>query len=67
MNYLLKKNKRVTKKINISIHELSKFDEILLVGSGKGVISLQSINKIEWKPRSNLIYKELLGIYNKLL
>ena len=67
MNYLLKKTKRVTKKINISIHELSKFDEILLVGSGKGVISLQSINKIEWKPRSNLIYKELLGIYNKLL
>ena len=40
---------------------------ILLVGSGKGVISLQSINEIEWKPRSNLIYKELLGIYNKLL
>ena len=67
MSYLLGKTKRVTKKINISIHELSKFDEILLVGSGKGVISLQSINEIDWKPRSNLIYKELLGIYNKLL
>ena len=67
MSYLLEKTKRATKKINISIHELSKFDEILLVGSGKGVISLQSINKTEWKPRSNLIYKELLGIYNKLL
>ena len=67
MNYLLDKTKRVTKKINISIHELSKFDEILLVGSGKGVISLLSINKINWKPKSNLIYKELLSIYTKLL
>ena len=67
MNYLLKKTKRISKKINISIHELSKFDEIILVGSGKGVISLQSINKIHWKPKSNLIYKELLNIYNKLV
>ena len=67
MSYLLEKTKRVTKKINISIHELSKFDEILLVGSGKGVISLKSINKVNWKPKSNLIYKELLSIYTKLL
>ena len=67
MNYLLSKTKRFVKKINISIHELSTFDEIILVGSGKGVISLQSINKIHWKPKSNLIYKELLNIYNKLL
>ena len=67
MNYLLSKTKRIIKKIDISIHELSKFDEIILVGSGKGVISLQVINKIHWKTKSNLIYKELLNIYNKLL
>ena len=67
MNYLLSNTKRVSKKINISIHELSTFDEIILVGSGKGVINLKSINKINWKPKSNLIYKELLNIYNKLL
>ena len=67
MNYLLSKTKRVSKKINISIHELSKFDEILLVGSGKGVISLQSINKVSWKPKSNLIYKEILDLYKKLV
>jgi len=66
MNYLLNKTKRVNKKINIYICELSKFDEILLVGSGKGVISLQSINKINWKPKSNLIYKELSNLYKKL-
>ena len=67
MNYLLSKTKRESKKINISIHELSTFDEIVLVGSGKGVISLRSINKIHWKSKSNLIYKELLDIYNKLM
>ena len=67
MKYLLSKTKRDSKKINISIHKLSTFDEIVLVGSGKGVISLRSINKIHWKPKSNLIYKELLDIYNKLI
>ena len=67
MNYLLSKTKRNSKKINISIHELSKFDEILLVGSGKGVISLQSINKVSWKPKSNLIYKEFLNLYKMLV
>jgi 4-amino-4-deoxychorismate lyase len=67
MSYLLSKTKRPSKKINISVHELFKFDEIILVGSGKGVLSLKLIDKIEWKPRSNLIYKELLNIYNKLL
>ena len=67
MNYLLSKTKRSSKKINISVNKLFTFDEIILVGSGKGVISLKSINKIEWKPRSNLIYKELLNIYNKIL
>ena len=67
MNYLLRNTKRAHKKINISIHELPTFDEIILVGSGKGVISLKLIKNIDWKPKSNLIYKELLNIYNKLL
>jgi 4-amino-4-deoxychorismate lyase len=67
MSYLLRNIKRVNKKIDISIHELSTFDEIILVGSGKGVISLKSIKNIDWKPKSNLIYKELLNSYNKLL
>ena len=67
MSYLLRNTKRVNKKINISVHELPKFDEIILVGSGKGVISLNLIKNIDWKPKSNLIYKELLNTYNKLL
>jgi len=31
------------------------------------VISLKLIKNIDWKPKSNLIYKELLNTYNKLL
>ena len=67
MQYLLNRSKRTSKKINISISQLSKFDEILLVGSGKGVISLKLIKEINWYSKSNVIYKELLNIYNKLL
>ena len=67
MQYLLYRTKRTSKKINISISQLSKFDEILLVGSGKGVISLKLIKEINWYSKSNVIYKELLNIYNKLL
>jgi branched-subunit amino acid aminotransferase/4-amino-4-deoxychorismate lyase len=67
MQYLLNRTKRTSKKINISISQLSKFDEILLVGSGKGVISLKLIKEINWYSKSNVIYKELLNIYNKLL
>lgn len=67
MSYLLSNTKRINKKINISVNELPTFDEIILVGSGKGVISLSLIKNIDWKPKSNLIYKELLNTYNKLL
>lgn len=66
MTYLLNETKRVTKKTNILLNNLHSFDEILLVGSGKGVISLSSISKMNWKPKSNIVYKELLSIYKKL-
>ena len=67
INYLLSKTKRLVKKIDISVSNLEKYEEIIIVGSGKGVVSLSSIPQIKWKSRSNLIYKELLTCYNKLL
>jgi branched-subunit amino acid aminotransferase/4-amino-4-deoxychorismate lyase len=67
MNYLLNETNRIIKKFNISVKKLYLYDEILLVGSGKGVVSLSSISKIKWKRKSNLIYKELLTSYKKLL
>ena len=67
MNYILRKTKRMIKKTYISIKSLHEYEEILLVGSGKGVVSLSSIPQINWKSRSDLIYKELLTSYTKLL
>ena len=46
------KNIKMIKK-NIFINELNIYDEILLIGSGKGVTSVKTINQICWK-RKNL-------------
>ena len=67
MNYILRKTKRMIKKTYIPIKSLHEYEEILLVGSGKGVVSLSSIPQINWKSKSDLIYKELLTSYTKLL
>ena len=40
-------------KKDIFINELNQYDEIILIGSGKGVASVKTINKIRWK-RKNL-------------
>jgi len=39
----------------------------LLVGSGKGVVSLSAIPEINWKSKSTLIYKEFMNLYKKIL
>ena len=67
MDYLLNKTKREIKKINISIESLHKYQEILLVGSGKGVVTLSSIHQINWKSQSNLVYKEFRNLYKNIL
>ena len=45
------KIKRIIKK-DILLKEIKNYDEILLLGSGKGVTSVKSINEIKWKRRS---------------
>ena len=67
MKYLLRNTKRKIKKIDISIKNLSKYEEILLIGSGKGVVNLKSIPEINWKSKSDLIYKELKNLYKNIL
>ena len=44
---------KVKKIINkdISINSLKEFDEIILIGSGKGVASVKTINEIKWKTK----------------
>jgi 4-amino-4-deoxychorismate lyase len=47
------------KKINnkdINVNSLKEFDEIILIGSGKGVASVKTINQIKWQRKSLKFY-----------
>ncbi len=48
---------------DIIINEINLYDEIILVGSGKGVTSVSEIEKIGWKRKSFKYYKKLISIY----
>ena len=50
---------------DIFIKNLENYDEILLIGSGKGVVSVSKIENNAWKRKSMRIYKKLFKIYNK--
>ena len=39
------------------VNSLKEFDEILLIGSGKGVASVKTINQVGWKRKSLKFYK----------
>ena len=56
------KIKKIIKK-DILIKELKNYDEILLVGSGKGVTSVKKINEINWKRKNLKKYKLLKRYY----
>ena len=54
-------------KINykdIFVKKLVNYDEILLIGSGKGVVSVSKIENTSWKRKSLKTYKKLFKIYN---
>ena len=49
---------------DIPINSLKEFDEIILIGSGKGVASVKTINQIKWK-RKNLKFYNILSRHYK--
>ena len=56
--YKFFKNKfRKIKKKDILIDDLKNYDEILLIGSGKGVASVKTIKNIKWKRKNFYQYK----------
>ncbi len=59
--YFKTKIKRITKK-DILLNEIHRYDEILLLGSGKGVTSVRTIDEIRWK-RKNLKKFKILSRY----
>ena len=60
-------SEKVDKIINkeILVNSLKNYDEILLIGSGKGVTSIETINSIKWKRKSLKFYKILFNFYKK--
>ena len=56
------KIKKIIKK-DIMVNSLKEFDEILLIGSGKGVASVKTINQVGWKRKSFKFYKILSKHY----
>ena len=59
--------KRLAKIINkeIMISSLNDYDEILLIGSGKAVTSVETIKEINWKRNGLKYYKILSNFYKK--
>jgi 4-amino-4-deoxychorismate lyase len=63
-NFFKKKIGNIVNK-DIYINSLNTYDEIILIGSGKSVASVQTINDIKWKRKSLKFYKILLNFYKK--
>ena len=60
------KVKKIVKK-DIFIDELKNYDEILLIGSGKGVASVKEIKKIGWKRKNLTQYKRFSKCYRSAI
>ncbi len=64
--------KFISKKVkinykDISIKEINDYEEIILIGSGKGVTSVSKIDELKWKSRNNVSFNKLGKIYNTLI
>ena len=60
-----KRKIKTIKKKDISLDRLAKFDEIILIGSGKGVVSVNSIENPYWQRKSLKTYRFLSKIYQQ--
>ena len=55
---------KITHK-EILVNSLNDYDEILLIGSGKAVTSVDTIKEINWKRNGLKYYKILSNFYKK--
>jgi branched-subunit amino acid aminotransferase/4-amino-4-deoxychorismate lyase len=63
-NFFKKKLGKIINK-EILISSLIEYDEILLIGSGKAVTSVETIKEINWKRKDLKYYKILSNFYKK--
>ena len=64
--FFKKKIKKIIKK-DIFVKDLKSYDEILLVGSGKGVASVKTIRQIGWKRRNLKQFKIFSKHFNSAI
>ena len=64
--YFRSKIKNITKK-DIFVKELKKYDEIILLGSGKGVASVKRIKQVSWERKSLRYYSIFINYYKKAI
>jgi len=65
-NFMKTEIRKIIKK-DILIETLKTYDEIILIGSGKGVTSVKTINQIKWKRKSLKFYRILLKHYQLVI
>ena len=65
-NFFKKKLGKIYNK-KIAVDTLADYDEILLIGSGKGVTSVETIKKVKWKRKSLKYYKKFSNHYKKAI
>tara|TARA_B110000438_G_scaffold27995_1_gene26962 strand:+ start:6565 stop:7320 length:756 start_codon:yes stop_codon:yes gene_type:complete len=63
MMFILNKLEELVIEDDILISDINKYDEILLVGTGKGVVSVEKIENTLWENKSDFLYKKLSKIY----
>ena len=61
-----KKIKRIIRK-DILVKDLKDYDEIILVGTGKGVLSVKTIKQAYWKRKKMKTFKVFLKLYLKAI
>ena len=60
------KIRKILKK-DILLKEIKNYDEILLIGSGKGVTSVKTINELKWKRKNLKKFKFLSKQYDAVI
>ena len=60
------KVKKIIKK-DIFVKNLKEFDEIILIGSGKGVASVKTIDQIQWNRKNLKFYNIFLNHYKSAI
>jgi len=63
INFFIKRFKNKCKFKSITFADLLSADEIILVGSGKGVVKVSFIPQIKWFSSSSKMFKRLSSIY----